>query len=68
MAIENKLDTDVTSNDVDLKYSDVPLYYESDEKNQFKHKSMHSPFNPGLKNKPLNTKNDQYAASQRVGV
>jgi hypothetical protein len=68
MSANNKEDRDVIPNDVDLTKSDIALYYESDELNSFKHKPMFSPFNPGLKKQPLNTKSDQYSKAQRVKV
>lgn len=68
MGVNTKEDKDVIPNDVDLSKSDIALYYKSDELNQFGHKPMFSPFNPGLKKQPLNTKNDQYSKAQRVKV
>jgi hypothetical protein len=66
MAIKTILDQDVTSKDVDLSKSDIPLKYESDELNEFKLKPQPSPFNVKVGNQPLKTQNDQYAEAKRI--
>ena len=68
MAIKNTIDQDVTKQDVDLSYSDIPLKYESDELNQFKLKAQPSPFNIKVGGDPLKTESDEYADATRVSL